>query len=293
MLESTGLRSGTQILCPTPTLPVNGEGAFLPPVHGGTEGGHSVAIETLLPGDVVFGDQGKPSTIQYIDHKPFYGMMIGIQHKHCSRTLWITPNYKILCKPRPRTLGGQRDWSGTQKEITLRAREMRKAPTPPEQRLWQAIRDNQIGIKFRRQHPIGNYITDFYSREAHLVIEVDGKEHFTPQGIAYDLERNATLYALGLNVLHFTAAEVINNLEGVLLVIQNQIRRNLQEPLEASWLPANSLLPGDLVYFGYSLSAVQIKHIVQENVKTEIFHLEIGGSRSFITEVCAVYDYIL
>jgi very-short-patch-repair endonuclease len=46
--------------------------------------------------------------------------------------------------------------------------------TPPERKLWKVLRGEQLGVKFRRQHPIGPYIADFYSREAQLVVEVDG-----------------------------------------------------------------------------------------------------------------------
>ena len=62
------------------------------------------------------------------------------------------------------------------------AREMRHAPTPAEQGLWQALRNRRLGVRFRRQHTIGRFIVDFYAHEARLVVEVDGPIHaYTPE----------------------------------------------------------------------------------------------------------------
>ena len=59
-----------------------------------------------------------------------------------------------------------------------RARDMRKALTPPEARLWNALRRRAVGgLKFRRQHPIGPFIVDFFCPSAQLIVEVDGSLH--------------------------------------------------------------------------------------------------------------------
>jgi very-short-patch-repair endonuclease len=66
----------------------------------------------------------------------------------------------------------------TPKEIKARARELRKVMTPAEKMLWQQLRGRGLnGLKFRRQHPLGNLIVDFYCAEHRLVIEVDGGIH--------------------------------------------------------------------------------------------------------------------
>lgn len=59
---------------------------------------------------------------------------------------------------------------------------LRTNATAPEQQLWQVLRNNQLGIKLRRQHGIGHYIADFYCPALKLVIEVDGDSHFTQDG---------------------------------------------------------------------------------------------------------------
>ncbi|NQD35923.1 endonuclease domain-containing protein [Permianibacter sp. IMCC34836] len=96
-------------------------------------------------------------------------------------------------------------------------RELRNNPTAPEHRLWQALRGEQLGVKFRRQHNMGSYIVDFYCAEARLVIEVDGDSHYTDtEARQYDSDRDAYLAELGLQVVRVTNQDVIDNLPGVL-----------------------------------------------------------------------------
>ncbi len=69
---------------------------------------------------------------------------------------------------------------------------LRREMTPPERKLWTALRNNQTGFAFRRQHPIGRYIADFYSRDAQLVVEVDGVlAHSSEEALAHDQARDA------------------------------------------------------------------------------------------------------
>ena len=97
------------------------------------------------------------------------------------------------------------------------SREMRRAPTPAEDALWQRLRNRQLaGAKFRRQHPIDRYIVDFYCADAQLVIEVDGSAHDEPN---HDAERQEVLETLGLRVLRFRNAEVFERIEDVLSAI--------------------------------------------------------------------------
>jgi very-short-patch-repair endonuclease len=96
---------------------------------------------------------------------------------------------------------------------------LRKNPTEPEKRFWQAVRGKQLGVKFRRQHGIGHYIVDFYCPEWQLVVELDGDSHFHPEAQTADTERDGYLQSLGLRVLRFTNQEVMQNLEGVLMKV--------------------------------------------------------------------------
>jgi len=106
-------------------------------------------------------------------------------------------------------------------DIRHRAYLMRQNPTAAENRLWQHLRRRQInGYRFRRQHPIGRFIVDFYCAKAKLAIEVDGPVHNEPGHKEYDQERQAYLESLGLRVLRITNEEVLNGLDAVL----NEIR---------------------------------------------------------------------
>jgi very-short-patch-repair endonuclease len=102
-------------------------------------------------------------------------------------------------------------------EIHKRAKELRKNMTESEQVLWKQIRNRRRwNLKFRRQHPIGNFIADFYCHEIKLVIEVDGEIHDLPENKEYDIGRNAEMEDMGIAVIRFTNDEVLNTMGSVL-----------------------------------------------------------------------------
>lgn len=76
-----------------------------------------------------------------------------------------------------------------------------------------------LGVKFRRQHPLGAYVVDFYCAAAKLAIELDGGQHFTAEGQAHDEKRTAFLATQGVRVLRFSNRELLVEREGVLRVI--------------------------------------------------------------------------
>jgi very-short-patch-repair endonuclease len=91
---------------------------------------------------------------------------------------------------------------------------------PAEQRLWFFLRRKQLGgFRFRRQHTIGPYITDFACVEARIVIELDGEQHGFDEAAARDGRRDAFLDAQGFQVLRFWNGDVYNNIEAVLEAI--------------------------------------------------------------------------
>jgi very-short-patch-repair endonuclease len=96
--------------------------------------------------------------------------------------------------------------------------------TDAERKLWSILRNKRLGVKFRRQVPYDLYILDFYSVKAKLVIEVDGAQHFTPEGNRRDEIRDADLRSDGLEVLRFTNGDVLTNSEGVEQIIYNKIQ---------------------------------------------------------------------
>lgn len=98
--------------------------------------------------------------------------------------------------------------------IRQRSRELRQPLTPAEQKLWSVLRNRNLGgYKFRRQHPIGHFIVDFYCAEKHLVIEIDGDVH--SQQLEYDLARTDWLQSLGYTVLRYQNQQILNHLDEV------------------------------------------------------------------------------
>jgi elongation factor P--(R)-beta-lysine ligase len=117
-------------------------------------------------------------------------------------------------------------------DLKKNSRSLRSDATDTERALWQRLRSNQLGVKFRRQHPIGNCIADFVCVEAKLVIELDGGQH-AEQGIE-DAARTKELEARGFRVLRFWNSEVFGNMEGVLQRIVEALR---PDPIPAFPLP--------------------------------------------------------
>jgi|SRR6516225_6160702 very-short-patch-repair endonuclease len=103
-----------------------------------------------------------------------------------------------------------------------RARSLRAAQTEVERKLWQRLRSRQLnGAKFRRQHPIGSYVVDFFCLDARLVIELDGSQHGEENERQADQRRTAYLESQGYRVLRFWNEEVMDNIDGVLEAIAN------------------------------------------------------------------------
>lgn len=98
------------------------------------------------------------------------------------------------------------------------AREMRVGMTDAEALLWRLLRDRRIeGAKFRRQHPMGRYILDFYCVEKKLCIELDGGQHSDAAG--YDVQRDQWLNKQGIRVLHFWNNQMLMETESVMEMI--------------------------------------------------------------------------
>lgn len=107
------------------------------------------------------------------------------------------------------------------------AKKMRNQPTKAEKMLWNALSGKNLdGFKFRRQHIIGEYITDFICLRENLIIEVDGLIHQLPENKVSDAERTTWLEAEGYRVIRITNDEVLGGLELVL----NRIHKNLKAP---------------------------------------------------------------
>jgi very-short-patch-repair endonuclease len=97
------------------------------------------------------------------------------------------------------------------------ARRLRREQTPAEKVLWEALRGRRLcGLKFRRQHPIGHFVVDFYCPALGLVVEVDGGVHDGLLEHGCDQERQEWLEALGLTVMRVANDSVFRDMPGVL-----------------------------------------------------------------------------
>ncbi len=101
------------------------------------------------------------------------------------------------------------------------ARQNRQAGILSEALLWNQLKKSQLGVKFTKQKPIGNYIADFYCKECNLVIEIDGDSH--NDKFEYDSARDKYMTERGIKVLRFWDTDVLKNMEGVLDVIRGTL----------------------------------------------------------------------
>ena len=109
---------------------------------------------------------------------------------------------------------------------TERARRLRKSSTPPERVRWGELRGRRLGgLKFRRQHPVGPFVVDFFCESAMLAVEVDGAHHAKRRGA--DEDRDQYLRGLGLEVLRFSVSALMKNRDGVLLRIRDVATRRV------------------------------------------------------------------
>lgn len=111
------------------------------------------------------------------------------------------------------------------RETTLRARRLRHEATPYERLLWSKLKNGQMeGLRFRRQHPVGPYILDFYCPELKLCVELDGHSHGLDGAEARDARRTDYLEARGITVVRFWNDDVKSDLLSVVDSVLRECR---------------------------------------------------------------------
>ncbi len=112
-----------------------------------------------------------------------------------------------------------------QNQATLSARRnaavLRREMTDSERKLWSRLRGEQLGVKFRRQHPLGGYVADFACLAPKLIVELDGSQH--AEQTARDRKRDAFFESQGFAVLRFATDAPFVNLEGMLVSILDRL----------------------------------------------------------------------
>lgn len=108
-------------------------------------------------------------------------------------------------------------------KLTILAKIMRRRPTDAENLLWEHLRAKRfLGLKFKRQEPIGNYIADFICYEKKIVIELDGGQHARKRVALEDRKRDEWMKSQGFKILRIWNHEVLRNLEEVLEIIADE-----------------------------------------------------------------------
>lgn len=110
---------------------------------------------------------------------------------------------------------------GANPYVFSKAKDLRRNMTMSELLIWEKLKKNSLGYRFKPQHPIERFIADFYCHQLKLVIEIDGKIH--DQQKEYDLERDKTMNKLGIKTIRFTNEEIKSSLANVLEEIKRQI----------------------------------------------------------------------
>ncbi len=112
--------------------------------------------------------------------------------------------------------------------IFERARALRNRETKAERILWEKLSKKQLGVKFRRQHPIATFIVDFYCHSHKLAIELDGTVHDLPEQRFHDKTRTGILDSFEVKVIRFTNQEVHSNVDRVVESIRTHLKHYKQ-----------------------------------------------------------------
>ncbi len=112
-------------------------------------------------------------------------------------------------------------------QLIPRAKELRRNSTKEENHLWYDFL-RHYPVRFQRQKTIDRFIADFYCHAAKLIIEIDGSQHYTEQGLAYDEERSAILQKYGIKIIRFSNCDINNQFRYVCDAIHQEMENRLK-----------------------------------------------------------------
>ncbi len=110
------------------------------------------------------------------------------------------------------------------KKLTKYAKDLKKNLTLPEVLFWSRVKNKQLGFRFYRQKPIGNYIVDFYCARFKLIIEIDGRDHDFKE--EYDEKRERYLESLGMKIIRFSNYQIYKQLDACIEYIEGFLMGN-------------------------------------------------------------------
>jgi very-short-patch-repair endonuclease len=237
-------------------------------------------IDSLRPGDVVVTHWGGLRHVLALLENVHRGPIIGLRRRGSAATLWITPEHRIATPlpplPRPET----------RRESV---RMLRAEPTRSEEVLWQSLRGDHVAHRFRRQHPLGPFVVDFYCPSVRLAIEVDGSVHDGPDQQAYDRFRQEMIEAYRVVFLRVRSGEVERRPTQVLAAIAAAVARRAQSVCyDVCWVPARDLRVGAEVLHRGRRSRAAIESVFCEETLETVFDLAVQDDNSYVTRVSTV-----
>jgi very-short-patch-repair endonuclease len=117
------------------------------------------------------------------------------------------------------------------------AKQLRRNMTPQEKHLWYEVLSG-FSPRFQRQKVIGRFVADFYCHKARLVVEIDGGQHYTEEGLTHDADRSETLNRLGLRIIRFSNRDIDENIEGVYDEITEAVRVATLNAASSAFMPS-------------------------------------------------------
>jgi very-short-patch-repair endonuclease/DNA modification methylase len=288
------VREGTMIRSSSPPNPLYkyGEGEYhraaasdspSPSLGKGSgEEGEFLSIESLRPGDRVLTHHNRMMPVLEVISRAYTGEMLEVVFAGIAAPLYITPSHPVA--------GMALDMPPYQAEIST-TRDLRRNQTAAEKRLWSLLRNDQLGAHFRRQHPMGPYILDFYSPEIRLAIELDGSIHDAVDQKEYDLFRQKLIEHYGIEFMRFCNNEVEFNINSVIERIAERVeKRRSQSDHRIRWIPASDLRQGMQVFAEGQKDVRTVKSIRRFITTETVYNLRVAEDNSYVTEMCTVHN---
>jgi len=238
----------------------------------------ALTIESLRPGQLVLTHRNRLRGIVEIRRSIYSGDAIELRFHEHPGVLTASPEQMLaLCAP---SLPPFRARVRT-------ARYLRRNQTEAENLLWQRLRSNSLNVKFRRQHPMGDFVLDFYCPRIRLAIEVDGGVHDSADQEEYDRFRQRLIEDHEVAFLRFSNVEVLKQIWGVIDRVANKVRERLVRfDHSIAWIRAEDCTVRSVLAAG--AQAYSVRSVRRVAVQDEFCALTVEKDGSALTEFCGL-----
>ena len=240
--------------------------------------GTVLPIESLRPGQLVRTHRNRFRRVMGVRLRRYSGEAIELRFHETPGLLIVNPE-QIVAAHAPLL---------PERRVRVRtARHLRRNQTFAETLLWQRLRNNSLGTKFRRQHTMGDFVLDFYCPRARLAVEVDGGVHDLPDQEEYDKFRQRLIEDHEVAFLRFTNTDVQGQIHRVLGSISCKVKERLAKfDHVIAWIQAGNCTARSILTAGAQTHSVQsARRVVMQDMFCEVMVAEDG---SFLTEFCSL-----